>query len=86
LTVASRLFQLDLSVCSGNSGWGGLFNERGEVVGLVHAMIQTEQVLGNGGCSRMAFAIPTAVATGLSEISGKGGNRPLRGWASRWRP
>lgn len=62
LTVASRLLQLDLSVCSGNSGWGGLFNERGEVVGLVHAIIQTEQVLGNRGYSRMAFAIPAAVA------------------------
>ena len=31
-------------------------------MGLVHAIIQTEQVPGNGGCSRMAFAIPAAVA------------------------
>jgi serine protease Do len=60
-TVASRLLQVDLSVCSGNSG-GGLFNERGEVLGLVHAIIQTEHVLGRGGCSRMAFAIPATVA------------------------
>lgn len=61
LTVASRLLQLDLSVCSGNSG-GGLFNERGEVVGIVHAIIQTEHVLGKGGCSQMAFAIPATIA------------------------
>ncbi|MGH7232959.1 MAG: S1C family serine protease, partial [Nitrospiraceae bacterium] len=44
-TIESRLFQIDLSACSGNSG-GGLFNADGEVVGVVHAIIQTETVQG----------------------------------------
>lgn len=56
-TVESRLFQVDLSACSGNSG-GGLFNAKGEIVGVVHAVILTETVQGQGGCSRFAFAVP----------------------------
>ncbi|MBI4400726.1 MAG: trypsin-like peptidase domain-containing protein [Nitrospirae bacterium] len=60
-TVGSTLLQLDLPVCSGNSG-SGLFNTTGEVVGIVHAIIQTEYVQGWGGCSRIAFAIPGYVA------------------------
>ena len=56
-TVQSRLLQVDLSACSGNSG-GGLFNTRGEIVGLVHAIIQTETVREERRCSRFAFAVP----------------------------
>jgi len=56
-TVASRLHQIDLSTCSGNSG-GGLFNQRGEIVGVIHAIIQTETTEADRRCSRFAFAIP----------------------------
>ena len=42
-TVDTRLLQADLSVCSGNSG-GAMYNATGEVVGLMHAIIQTDQV------------------------------------------
>ena len=56
-TVDSRLFQLDLSACSGNSG-GGLFNADGEVVGVMHAIIQTETIQGERRCSRFGFAVP----------------------------
>ena len=56
-TVQSRLMQVDLSACSGNSG-GGLFNARGEIVGLVHAIIQTETTREERRCSRFAFAVP----------------------------
>jgi len=56
-TVQSRLIQVDLSACSGNSG-GGLFNPRGEVVGIVHAIIQTESIQGERRCSRFAFSVP----------------------------
>lgn len=56
-TVESRLLQVDLFACSGNSG-GGLFNAKGEIVGVVHAVILTETVQGQGGCSRFAFAVP----------------------------
>ena len=40
-TVQSRLVQVDLSACRGNSG-GGLLNGEGQLVGLIHAIIQTE--------------------------------------------
>ena len=56
-TAQTRLMQLDLSACSGNSG-GGLFNAKGEIVGMVHAIIQTESDQGDRRCSRFAFAVP----------------------------
>ena len=60
-TVETRLLQADLSACSGNSG-GGLFNTRGEIVGIMHAIIQTEKDETQAHCSRMAFAIPGILA------------------------
>ena len=59
-TIQSRLLQVDLSACSGNSG-GGLFNTNGEIVGVVHAIIQTEHMQGERRCSRFAFAVPGLV-------------------------
>jgi S1-C subfamily serine protease len=59
-TIETRLFQVDLSACSGNSG-GGLFNARGEVVGVVHAIIQTETAQAERRCSRFAFSVPGAL-------------------------
>ena len=56
-TVDTRLIQADLSACSGNSG-GGLFNMQGEVVGVLHAVIQTDKEEYQAHCSRMTFAIP----------------------------
>jgi serine protease Do len=56
-TVDTRLIQADLSACSGNSG-GGLFNGQGEIVGILHAVIQTDKEDTQTHCSRMAFAIP----------------------------
>ncbi len=56
-TVQSRLIQVDVSSCRGNSG-GGLFNHQGQVVGLVHAIIQTKGKMEVRGCSRFAFALP----------------------------
>jgi serine protease Do len=56
-TVQSRLVQVDLSVCSGNSG-GGLLNQQGQLVGLIHAIIQTETQHEDRRCSRFAFVLP----------------------------
>ncbi len=56
-TVQSRLIQVDLSACRGNSG-GGLLNHHGKLVGLVHAIIQTETLHAERGCSRFGFALP----------------------------
>ncbi|MFI5247574.1 MAG: S1C family serine protease [Nitrospirales bacterium] len=60
-TVETRLLQADLSACSGNSG-GGLFNAQGEIVGIMHAIIQTEKDETQAHCSRMTFAIPGIIA------------------------
>ncbi len=56
-TIQSRLLQVDLSACSGNSG-GGLFNTQGEITGIIHAIIQTETTREERRCSRFAFAVP----------------------------
>jgi len=60
-TADTRLLQTDLSACSGNSG-GGLFNGTGELVGVVHAIIKTDQGQGDQRCSRFAFAVPAILA------------------------
>ena len=60
-TVETRLIQADMAACSGNSG-GGLFNAHGELVGIIHAIIQTERDDSSERCSRMAFAIPATLA------------------------
>lgn len=71
-TVETRLMQADLSACSGNSG-GGLFNAQGEVVGILHAVIQTDKEDSQASCSRMAFAIPGVLAERIvnAALSGK---------------
>jgi len=71
-TIESRLLQVDLSACSGNSG-GGLFNTQGEIVGVVHAIIQTETNQGQRRCSRFAFAVPGHIVKNIiqSLIDGK---------------
>lgn len=56
-TVESRLMQLDLSACSGNSG-GGLFRGDGTIVGMMHAVIQAEASQEDRRCTRFGFAIP----------------------------
>jgi serine protease Do len=73
-TVDTRLVQADVSVCSGNSG-GGLFNVSGELIGIMHAIIQTErgkEALGNERCSRFAFAVPTLLAKRIVQAIQRG--------------
>jgi serine protease Do len=71
-TVETRLVQADLSACSGNSG-GPLFNQAGEVVGIMHAVIQTDKDETHVYCSQMAFAIPGTLAARIvnAAIEGK---------------
>jgi serine protease Do len=71
-TVETRLLQADLSACSGNSG-GPLYNQRGEVVGIMHAVIQTDKDETHVFCSQMAFAIPGTLASRIvaAAIEGK---------------
>jgi serine protease Do len=60
-TVETRLLQTDVPVCSGNSG-GGLFNASGELVGILHAIIRSDQGQAEAHCSQLAFAVPAALA------------------------
>lgn len=71
-TVDTRLIQADLSTCSGNSG-GALFNTQGEIVGIVHAVIQTDKEETQAHCSRMTFVIPGTLAERIvnAALSGK---------------
>ncbi len=71
-TVDTRLIQADLSACSGNSG-GGLFSGQGEIVGIIHAVIQSDKEETQTYCSRMAFAIPGVLAERIvnAALSGK---------------
>jgi serine protease Do len=71
-TVETRLLQADLSACSGNSG-GALYNQGGEVVGIMHAVIQTDKDENQVFCSQMAFAIPGTLASRIvaAAIEGK---------------
>lgn len=73
-TVDTRLIQSDLSACSGNSG-GGLFNHAGEVVGIMHAIIQTDKEETQVHCSQMAFAIPATLAERIVNAAVEG--KPL---------
>ncbi len=73
-TVDTRLLQADLSVCSGNSG-GGLFNSAGEIVGVMHAIIQTEKQTDEIHCSRFAFAVPGRLAHRIVDAALEG--KPL---------
>lgn len=71
-TVDTRLIQADLSTCSGNSG-GALFNAQGAIVGIVHAVIQTDKEETQAHCSRMTFVIPGTLAERIvnAALSGK---------------
>jgi serine protease Do len=73
-TVDTRLIQADVAACSGNSG-GGLFNDKGDVVGIMHAIIQTERDDSTARCSRMAFAIPAILANRIVNAALEG--KPL---------
>jgi serine protease Do len=55
-----RLMRIDTAVNGGNSG-GGLFNERGEVIGIVNAKIVSSTI------DNIGYAIPSNVARLIAE-------------------
>lgn len=60
-TVKMRVIRTDAAINKGNSG-GGLYNARGQLVGIVNAkIIDTEN-----GVENMGYAIPVNVATGIA--------------------
>lgn len=58
--VSARVIRIDTAVNSGNSG-GGLYNDKGELIGIVNAKISDESV------ENIAFAIPVSVATAVAD-------------------
>ena len=59
-TVSARVIRIDTAVNSGNSG-GGLYNDKGELIGIVNAKISDESV------ENIAFAIPVSVAVSVAD-------------------
>ncbi|MBQ8303209.1 MAG: trypsin-like peptidase domain-containing protein [Clostridia bacterium] len=59
-TVSFRVIRVDTAVNSGNSG-GGLYNDKGELIGIVNAKIVDETV------ENIAYAIPATVASAVAE-------------------
>ena len=58
--VTFRLLRIDTAVNQGNSG-GGLFNDKGELIGIVNAKIIST------GIDNIAYAIPSGVVRGVVE-------------------
>lgn len=57
--VTSRVIKVDTPINSGNSG-GGLFNDKGELIGIVNAKLMSSEV------DNVAYAIPSNLAINLS--------------------
>ena len=58
--VKFRVIRVDAAVNSGNSG-GGLFNSRGELIGIVNAKVNSTSV------ENIAYAIPSNVAIAIAQ-------------------
>ena len=58
--VSMRVFRTDTAINQGNSG-GGMFNARGELIGIVNAKTISSGVEG------MGYAIPSNVAVGIAD-------------------
>lgn len=59
-TVSFRVMRVDTAVNSGNSG-GGLYNDRGELIGIVNAKIVDSTV------ENIGYAIPSNVASAVAD-------------------
>lgn len=75
-SVTFRLMRIDTAVNEGNSG-GGLFNDKGELIGIVNAKIISS------GIDNIAYAIPTSVVCGVADniihyCDGTGKEKPVK--------
>ena len=59
-TIALRVMRIDTAVNSGNSG-GGLFNIKGELIGIVNAKISSSSI------ENIGYAIPLSVVTAVAD-------------------
>jgi len=72
-TADSRLMHVDINTCLGNSG-GAVFNERGDVVGVMQSFVQTHVNGNEKQCGRMGMAIPGTLAVYAADAIIAGGN------------
>ena len=59
-TISSRVMRVDTAINSGNSG-GGLYNSKGELIGIVNAKISDSSV------ENIGYAIPASIAIPVAE-------------------
>jgi putative serine protease PepD len=66
--IQMRVMRTDAAVNSGNSG-GGLFNDKGECIGIVNAKLGDSDSYGQGGASidNIGYAIPSNIAKYIAE-------------------
>ncbi len=69
--ISTRAIKVDTPINSGNSG-GGLFNSKGQLIGIVNAKLIDEKI------DNVGFAIPSNVAIGLTNSIVKNGNAKPR--------
>ncbi|MBI4031056.1 MAG: trypsin-like peptidase domain-containing protein [Proteobacteria bacterium] len=72
-TVDIRLMQVDIPVCLGSSG-SGVFNEQGEVVGVMQSFVQTHENEKEPQCGRLGMAVPGPIVKHVVEAIIGGGN------------
>lgn len=75
-SVKFRLMRIDTAVNEGNSG-GGLFNDRGELIGIVNSKIISNRI------DNIAYAIPSNVVSGVVDniihyCDGTSSEKPLK--------
>lgn len=59
-TYSYRVLRVDAAINSGNSG-GGLFNEKGQLIGIVNAKVSSSSI------ENIGYAIPVSIAIGVAD-------------------
>lgn len=79
-TIDMRLMQVDIPVCLGSSG-SGVFNEQGDVVGVIQSFLPTHENEREPQCGRMGMAVPGPVVKYVAGeiIAGRNVRFPVMG-------
>lgn len=72
-TIDMRLMQVDMPVCLGSSG-SGVFNEQGDVAGVMQSFVQTQENEREPQCGRIGMAVPGPLVKSVVDAIIAGGN------------